>query len=189
MNRAQDRAYAIRQAQAEIDRGPVYLDTETTGLRDSDQIVEIGIIDADGRVLFESLVRPIGRISIDAMRVHGITDAMVKNAPTWQDVWPQVDAALSGRRIGIYNADFDTRLMQQSHRAHHWPWQTVLNTFCIMKLYAPFRGDWNARYGNYRYYSLDEARAHCRLDLPNAHRATADALLARALLHYMAAAQ
>jgi hypothetical protein len=56
-----------------------------------------------------------------------------------------------------------------------------------MKLYAQFRGDWNSRMGNYRWHSLDDARAHCGLDLPNAHRAQADTLLARAVLHYVAA--
>jgi hypothetical protein len=38
----------------------------------------------------------------------------------------------------------------------------------------------NSRAGNYRWHSLDDARWQCGLDLPNAHRAQADTLLARA---------
>ena len=43
------------------------------------------------------------------------------------------------------------------------------------------------RAGNYRWHSLDDARGQCGLDLPNAHRAHADTLLARAVLHFVAA--
>jgi DNA polymerase-3 subunit epsilon len=189
MPNPKDRQHAILLAQAEIAKQPVYLDTETTGLNNADQIVEIGVIDATGGVLFESLVRPIGKIPIEATRIHGITETMVKTAPTWPEVWPQVEAILSGRRIGIYNADFDVRLMQQSHRAHQLGWQPAFTSFCIMKLYGRFRGEWNSRTGDFRWYRLDEAGQQCRIALPNAHRAIADALLARAILHYMAEAR
>ncbi len=187
MRREQERREAIAKAQIELNRKPVYLDTETTGLRYTDQIVEICLIDSDGAVLFESLVKPTIKMPSDALRIHHITDDMVKEAPAWPEVWPQVAAILQERRCAIYNADFDLRLMQQSHLAHHLPWTATLSSVCLMKLYAQYRGDWNSRAGNYRWYSLDEARAQCGLELPNAHRARADALLARAVLHYLAA--
>ena len=187
MTREQARREAIAAAQIKVNRRPVYLDTETTGLNPTDQIVEICLIEADGSSLFESLVKPTGRIPYDATRVHGITEAMVANAPTWPEIWPQVSAALAGRQLGIYNEEYDLRLMRQSHRVHGLDWPTPeFTSFCIMKLYAQFRGEWDARRGNYRWHSLENARMQCRLDLPNAHRARADALLARAVLQYMA---
>ncbi len=187
MGREQDRRAAIVQAQIELNKKPIYLDTETTGLKDHDQIVEICLLDHDGAIAFQSLVKPTVRIPLDATRVHHITDAMVSHAPTWPEIWPQVEALLSTHRIAIYNAEYDLRMMQQSHRAHGMVWASPAGHVCIMKLYAQFRGDWNSRAGNYRWYSLDEARAQCGLDLPNAHRAHADTLLARAVLHYSAA--
>ena len=36
----------------------VILDTETTGLGDSDVIIQISIIDLDGNVLMDSLIKP-----------------------------------------------------------------------------------------------------------------------------------
>jgi len=77
--------------------------------------------------------------------------------------------------------------MKQSHLAHHLIWAPAISQFCIMKLYAQYRGEWNARSGSYRWVSLDNARYQCHLDLPNAHRAKADTLLARAVLQYVAA--
>ena len=186
MRREQARREAIAKAQIELKRQPVYLDTETTGLNKTDQIVEVCVIDHEGAILLNSLVKPTVKIPYDAIRVHHITDEMVKNAPTWPEVWPQLAVVLSERRCAIYNADYDVRLLQQSHRAHGLTWSTPLNEFCIMKLYAQFRGDWNSRTGDYRWYSLEEARWQCGLDLPNAHRAHADTLLARAVLHYVA---
>jgi DNA polymerase-3 subunit epsilon len=186
MGREHDRRAAIAQAQIELNKKPIYLDTETTGLKERDQIVEICLLEHDGSVALHSLVRPIVKIPLDATRVHHITDAMVSTAPTWLELWPQLEAILTTRRIAIYNAEYDLRLMQQSHRAHGLNWSVVISSFCIMKLYAQFRGDWNSRAGNYRWHSLDDARAQCGLDLPNAHRAQADTLLARAVLQFIA---
>jgi DNA polymerase III subunit epsilon len=187
MGREQDRKAAIAKAQIELNKKLAYLDTETTGLKDRDQIVEICLIDNDGVVLIDSLVKPTVKIPFDATRVHGITEAMVSNAPTWAELWPQLEPILAERRLAIYNADYDLRLMQQSHRVHGLSWQTPISQFCIMKLYAQYRGDWNARSGSYRWVSLDDARWQCHLALPNAHRAKADTLLARAVLQYVAA--
>jgi DNA polymerase-3 subunit epsilon len=187
MGREQDRRAAIVQAQIELNKKPIYLDTETTGLKDRDQIVEICLLEHDGSIAFQSLVKPTVKIPFDATRVHHITDAMVSTAPTWLEVWPQVEALLTTRRIAIYNAEYDLRLMQQSHRAHGLRWSASISHVCIMKLYAQFRGEWNSRARSYRWFSLDDARWQCGLDLPNAHRAHADTLLARAALHFMAA--
>jgi len=187
MRREQDRRAAIAQAQIELNKQPIYLDTETTGLGDHAQIVEICLLDHDGSIAFQSLVKPTVKIPLDATRVHHITDALVSTAPTWPEIWPQVEALLTTRRIAIYNAEYDLRLMKQSHLAHGLSWVAPVNHFCLMKLYARFRGDWNSRTRDYRWHSLDDARWQCGLDLPNAHRAHADTLLTRALLHFLAA--
>jgi hypothetical protein len=55
-----------------------------------------------------------------------------------------------------------------------------------MKLYAQFRGDWDAQRRQYRYISLEKAGKDAGIYLPNTHRAVDDALLARAVLHFIA---
>ena len=181
---------AMRAARAELARRPVYVDTETTGLALSDQIVEVCVLDHDGQVLIDSLVRPVGRIPSSAVSIHGITDAMVQHAPTWAELWPQIEPILATRRIAIYNSEFDMRLMQQSHRRHGMAWRVQAQQFiCIMQLYAQYFGQWDSRRGTYRWHSLQSAGRHCRIALPNAHRAHADAVLARALMCHMAESQ
>jgi len=179
-------AIAVRAQQILAGR-PLFLDTETTGLDPRAEIVEIAIIDHDGSMLLESLVKPTRRTPRDAVRVHGIDDRMVADAPSWADLWPQVQGILSGRRVGIYNAEFDLRMIQQSHIAHGITnGRAGSRAFCIMKLYAEFYGERNRRYGGYRWQSLDKAARQCGIDLPNSHRAGDDAQLARAVLRFMA---
>jgi len=184
------RAEAIRRAQEYLAQRPVFLDTETTGTGPNAEIVEISIVDHDGSVLLDTLVKPRGKIELGAQRVHGITAAMLDSAPGWNAVWPQVQTALEGRTVGIYNADFDLRMMQQSHQRNWMQWrQPAGNYFCLMKLYAQFYGQWNSRRRSYRWQSLENARAQCGLQTPNSHRSLEDTRLSREVLLYMAAAQ
>ncbi len=190
MNHANARQGAIRQAQELLAREPIYLDTETTGVRSNAEIVEICIVDHENSVLFDSLVRPKGVIPADAARIHGINDSMVATAPPWEQLWLQIEPLLLSRPIGIFNASFDLRLLQQSHQFAGLPWPAVpLDAFCIMKLYAQFYGEWDPYRQSYRWQSLDKAQRHCNIPLQNSHRAKADALLARAVLHHMAEAK
>jgi len=181
------RRSAIQEARALLETNPVYLDTETTGMHFNSEVIEIGIIDDQGKTLFDQLVRPRGKIDPAAGRVHGITIEMLADAPTWEQVWPQAEVVLTSRKIGVYNVEFDLRLMKQSHSRVWLTWALPeSNFFDIMKLYARFYGDWDPFHKSFRYQSLEIAGRQCGIRLPNAHRALDDCLLTRALLHYMA---
>ncbi len=182
-----ERELAIQEAKALLAESPLYLDTETTGLDERAQIIEISILDSNGQVCLDSFVKPRGKIPRDVMAIHGITDEMVKDAPTWKELWPQVERIVTGRVIATYNADFDSKMMRQDHYRHGIRWTLPEDAFvCLMKLYARFYGEWNPKYGNYRWHSLETAANHCGLEIAYMHRAEDDARLARALLHYMA---
>lgn len=186
MNNLNPRQQAVQSARQVIAQKPVFLDTETTGLDKSDEIVEITIIDNAGSVLLNSLVRPSQPIPLDAMNIHGITNEMVSKAPAWPILWQQARPLLAGKTIVAYNSDFDQRLMQQSHARYQQPWRDRLIFFDLLKLYAQFRGEWDSYRRSWRYYSLDQAGKFSNIVLPNTHRATADTLLTRELLLYIA---
>jgi DNA polymerase-3 subunit epsilon len=165
---------------------PVYLDTETTGLNASDEIVEISIVDHDGTMLLETLVKPSRPIPAEATAIHGITNEDVQSSRAWPIIWTQVKPLLSGRVVVIYNDDFDTRMMRQSYERYNLKWNERVNSFDLLKLYAEYRGESDPRRGGYRYHSLALAGHQCGIALPNAHRATADTLLTRALMLHIA---
>jgi DNA polymerase-3 subunit epsilon len=187
VNRQHHRLEAILIAKQKLEHNPVYLDAETTGTGERDEIIEVAIVNHDGSVLVDTYVKPVGKITPDAYAVHGITDESLKSAPSWVEVWPRVEEVLRGRVLGIYNADFDIRMMQQSHQISGMDWYPPYSDFfCIMKLYAQFYGEWNPSARDYRWQKLDAARWQANLAIPNSHRAKDDTLLARALLLYMA---
>lgn len=177
------RENAIRRARAFWEARPVFVDTETTGLNQRAEIIEISIVDTDGSLLYDSLVQPRSQIPGDVIRLHGIDNDMVKDAPGWGQVWEQVEPLLVGRYTGIYNLEFDVRMMKQTHLKHGLIWRTPdIRFFDIMKLYADY-------YGAYRWQRLEDAGRQCKIPLLNTHRAKDDALLARAVLEHMANAQ
>lgn len=177
----------IQRAKAVLELSPIYLDTETTGTGQTDRIIQIGIVNNLGDTLFESLVNPNMPIPSESSAVNGITDDMVKDAPTWTRIWPEVEAILKGRVIGIYNADFDLRLLRQTNKAYGLPMTIETNqAFCVMKLFAAFYGEWNARNNGFKSHKLEFAGRFLNIPLPNSHQAVDDARLTAALTQAIA---
>jgi len=166
---------------------PVFVDTETTGMSPEDVVIEVGVVNLQGKTLFESFIKPPIPIPPDAIAVHHITEDMVAEAPPWKDAWGDLKAVLADRFVGMYNADFDLRMMKQTHRRYwlDWPLDDQL-FFCVMKLYAAFYGQRSSRGRGYRFHKLEAAGAVCGIPLPNSHRAVDDARLTAALFKYIA---
>ena len=180
------RQQVIQKAREILNLQPVVLDTETTGLGSYDEIIEIALVNHQGKVIFESLVRPTIEIPPDSTRINRITNEMVTSAPPWQEVWNQVQPLINRKPVVIYNSEFDVRLMQQSHRIARIPWTNVFTPVCLMKLYAAFLGEWNSYKNDFRFVTLEKAGALSGIQLPNSHRAADDTLLAYTLLKHLA---
>ncbi len=178
---------AIRQAKTWLKRQPVYLDTETTGLGEDAEVIEIAIVDADGCPLVNTLIRPQGEVPPDASRVHGLTTAMLQGAPTWPEAWPQIQAAMAGRLVLIYNADYDVRLMQQTAARYGMAFEVPGAEFGdLLMLYSEFKGQ-RAPDGSLRRWRLEQVGRELRIPIPNSHRALDDTLLAREVHRKIAA--
>jgi DNA polymerase-3 subunit epsilon len=187
MDRVKDKQEVIQLSKQYVKQNPIYLDTETTGLDYEAEIVNISIIDSDGKVLFDSLIKPIRAIPSDATRVHGITNQMVRNAPTWREVWPSIQSILRGRLVGIYNAEYDIRLIKQSCEKNGLYWSPPYsNAFCIMLLFSKYYGAWDDYHQSYTWQKLEFAGKLFNINIPNSHRAKDDTLLSRAVLHCLA---
>jgi DNA polymerase-3 subunit epsilon len=182
-----DRTAAIVSANQVLKSNPVFLDTETTGLSQKDEIVEIAVIDNSGLTLIDSFVKPSRLIPADATNIHGITDQMVQKAPAWPILWvTRIKPLLTNRTIVAYNSDFDKGMIEQANARYQIKVRENLVFFDLLKLYSQFRGEWDGERRSYRFFSLDEAGKSSGISLPNAHRAVADTLLARELLFYIA---
>lgn len=89
----------------------VVLDTETTGVDPLiDKIVEIGmvrVINGVRQPVFQSFVNPGICIPCTATAIHGITDAMVAEAPTLDQLAPAIREYVGSATIVAHHALFD----------------------------------------------------------------------------------
>jgi DNA polymerase III epsilon subunit-like protein len=190
-----DKLKAAEWARQTLESNPLFLDTETTGLMADGEIVQISVIDTDGRALVDTLVKPTRVIPQGAINVHGITNAMVADAPFWEVVLKTLKPLLAGRLVVIYNADYDIRIMANSSqfaglRPTIWGMQKTIFT-CAMEAYASFYGDWNDYHHSYRWQKLINAIRQQALPDPDApaHSALGDCLRTLAVVKAMAAYQ
>ncbi|HHJ4165905.1 TPA: exonuclease domain-containing protein, partial [Raoultella ornithinolytica] len=56
-----------------LEEGFLFIDTETTGLGEDAEIVEICIIDSHGSIMLNTLIKPTKPIPDEAIAIHGIT--------------------------------------------------------------------------------------------------------------------
>jgi DNA polymerase-3 subunit epsilon len=131
----------------------VILDTETTCLDLTGEIIQVGVLNPYGQVLLDVMVRPQGKIEKAAQEVHGITDRMVAAAPPFPVVYELLVEILRNRQVVIYNADFDRRMLFQCAGRHQVPFETMTTT-CAMLQYARWFGDWNSHRGDYKWQRL-----------------------------------
>lgn len=93
-------------------RGPyAVIDFETTGLSAKrNRVVEVAVarVGSNGKIEdeFATLINPEGR-DVGPTLIHGITNAQVKDAPTFGDVAPELLARLSGAVVVAHNATFE----------------------------------------------------------------------------------
>lgn len=201
----EDLKKVVARAKQYVSENPLFLDTETTGLGEGSEICEIAILDLAGNALINTLVKTNQPIPEEATAIHGITNEMISNAPTFSELFPKLDDILKGRCVLVYNASFDEEMIASTARRNgfalhgegvfpNWwhsyeigPGQYKSNWHCAMKLYATYFGEWNNRRGSYRWQTLSRAVAQCEIQLPQEiHRAHADAELTRRLVLHMA---
>ena len=185
-----------RQARAWLEANALILDTETTGLGDDAEVVELALVDCAGAVLLDTLVRPSGPVPAEAAAIHGITDAMLAEAPTWSAIHARFCDLVEGRQVVIYSREFDTRVISQTARRYGLPapqgFDLVLDhgpIHCAMQAYARFRGEWNAEKGQYRWQKLSAAAQQQGVTVTNAHRALGDCLMTLGVVRAMASTE
>ena len=184
-----NRQTAAAKAKSLLDLRPLVFDTETTGLNNYAEIVELAVVEWTGVPVFNKILRPSGPVEPEAAAIHRISDAEIGAAPSIADVLPVLRGLFDGRVVVSYNLDFDRRLLRQSLSAQGlgWPEQwtrAMTDNRCVMELFA----EWYGEIGPYGYRSKKQVEALSIAGLPaeGLHRAMADARAALLLLKWMA---
>jgi len=94
----------------------VVVDVETSGFNAASgaRILEIAAVrtSGDGKVLesFHSLVNPLDGV-VGAQFIHGISVGMLRDAPTFSQIWPALESMLSDAIFVAHNARFDASFL------------------------------------------------------------------------------
>ena len=170
----------------------VIIDTETTGLGEEDQIVQIGIIDLAGNVLLDALIKPTIPIPPAAIAVHHIDDIAVARALPYTALHPAINRLLRNAYVITYNAVYDKRMLEQTQRAHGYGVADNIQAKiwdCAMLAYARFWGDYNDYRGSYRWQKLTIACEQQGIQVVGAHGAVGDCRMTLALIKRLAEAR
>ena len=147
-----------------------YVDLETTGGRPtSDRITEIAIVQTiDGIVVDEwhTLVNPGIQIPEMIQRIIGITPAMVKDSPTFEEILPVVMEKLAGFVFVAHNARFDTGFLKNAYKRLGEDFSYPV--LCTVKLSCKL-------YSQYKRHNLDSIIQRFNLKCEARHRALGDA--------------
>ncbi len=182
-----------RTAAAWLKDDPLFLDTETTGLDSNAEVVEVSIIDRLGNTLLDTLVKPVNPIPEEATAIHGITNNMVANAPAWPEIHDNFYQIIEGRRLVIYNREYDERIIEQTvrlydsfHNDHSFD-SLLVTSCCAMQLYSAHYGQWDDRHQNWKWKKLTDAAEHMEVSVHGkAHRALADCRMTLGVVQAMA---
>lgn len=160
----------------ELNERALIMDTETIGTGTTLEIVEVAFGDADGRIVYESLVQPVFNALPPPSKHHRFERAEFAAAPFWTDIWPDIAALIDGRLLVAYNAAFDRRAVAATCSRYH---QTSAERGwrCAMQLFKQLTG-------RKKSPSLSEACAFYGLEGGN-HRAGRDVEATAQLLKAM----
>ena len=164
----------------------VVFDIETTGLSVQNcRITEIGAVKIrDGQVLdtFNTFVNPEQPIPEEIVKLTGITDDMVKDAPSERDALEAFFSFLGKREDGgeilliAHNADFDTGFIRAAAVRQGMEFKNpYLDTLALARFLLP----------DLKNHKLDTVAGHYELGDFNHHRACDDAAMLAAIYFCM----
>lgn len=96
----------------------IVLDTETTGLDYTrERVIEFAAVRLEnGKIKdeFQTLINPKQHIRKSSMAIHGISEEMVKDAPTEAEILPQILDFIGDYPIVAHNAIFDYSFLNEA---------------------------------------------------------------------------
>jgi DNA polymerase-3 subunit epsilon len=146
------------------------VDIETTGGNASgSSITEIAIIIHDGTTIidrFETLVNPQKEIPLAIFALTGITNEMVRHAPTFDEISEKVLELLTDRIFVAHNVNFDYSFVR--HQLENAGFKWTAKKLCTVRAARKIRPGISS-------YSLGNLCRSLEIPLENRHRAGGDA--------------
>ncbi len=153
------------------------VDIETTGLDVStEKITEIGAVKIiNGKIVssFQTLVNPLVKLTEDNIKLTGITDEMLEEAPKIEEVYHDFYKYLGDTIFVGHNADFDFKFLRQAGKENGYILKNnIVDTCTLARKFLP----------GLKNHKLNTVCEHYSIEFRH-HRALSDAdATARALI-------
>lgn len=158
----------------------IAFDVETPNFR-NDRISAIGITVVEHGCItdsFYSLVNPEVHFDRFNIQLTGITPQMVEDAPTFAELWQNIEPLMASGTLVAHNAPFDMGVLCKCLRAYGLSWKPYALYACTCAMGRKCHPD----FPNHKLNTMCELLG---FDLSH-HRADSDALAcASLLLHYI----
>lgn len=164
------------------DSRTIYLDTETTGVDEQSEVIELSILDYRGERLFSQRFKPSRPLTEDAIRIHGITNEMLANEKPFSSYWDEITHLMDNKVVIAYNADYDRRLLIQTAQRFGLtppPSYTRPDWHCAMIAFTIYQNSG-------KWYKLADASNRLGLGNFNAHSAGGDTEATYEVVHALA---
>jgi DNA polymerase-3 subunit alpha (Gram-positive type) len=117
----------------------VVVDIETTGLCfDADEIIEIGAVKILNNEIidrFSSLVKPKRLVPTNIINLTGITNEMLKSAPSIEQILPSFMEFLNDGIFVAHNAEFDSGFLRREAAKHGFSFDNkILDTLALARI-------------------------------------------------------
>ncbi|WP_024789718.1 3'-5' exonuclease [Lebetimonas sp. JH292] len=168
----------------------IILDTETTGNREEDKIIQLSFLVMNRNLeieeIHDTLANPGIPISFEAMAVHHITNEMIEDKPKlkFTDVYKRLKELNSPENVVvIHNAEFDLEMLKKEGFN---PFFQVIDTFRILK-HLIKESKYSLQYNRYALGLYKKEKDICeKYDIKiNAHDALGDVVVLGLLLQYL----
>ena len=146
----------------------------------SDRMSAIGItVIEDGKITdeFYSLVNPETYFDYFNTRLTGISEETVWDAPTFPELWPEIEPLMSGGLLVAHNAVFDMGVLKKCLQHYGIEWKPYVRYICTVQM--------GRRILPGMSHKLDVLCDYYGIEL-NHHQAASDSqACAKILLHYL----
>ena len=142
-----------------------FLEIDTTGLQEGDEIVRILLVNSQGESLFDTLLCPDVPLSDEVSRINGITNDELAYAPTITEAWKEIAAALKAKYILSFNLEFDQRMLAAAANRYQLEMPPI-DGDCLMLKAMGYSG-------SFSYPKLSSLCAYIDYPLPNYPHQTA----------------
>ena len=145
INDVDDRIVVHGNADMTFDQPFVAFDLETTGLSSkTDRIIEIGaVLMEKGKEIdrFQTFVNPGRKLDRKIVELTGITDDMLKDAPSIEQVLPQFMEFVGDHVLVAHNSEFDTGFIRAECQRQNIPYPfTSVDTLILSQNLLPHLG-------------------------------------------------